>query len=230
MRTGLSGRSAYQLALDLPVRSLVGREDFFVTSANEAAVRLVDAWPQWTSPVQVVVGPAGAGKSHLANIWQTKVEASVLDAALLGEDDVPGLVSAGAVLIEDAPGEALNETAMFHLINMVREHGATMLVTSRQFPAHWNVGLPDLDSRLRAAGVVEIEAADDVLLRAVLVKLFADRQIAADEAVISYMLNRMERSLDAARSLVSRVDRQALAENARITRPFVAKIMTEARE
>ena len=219
-----------QLALDLPHRVATGREDFLVSAANEAAVAAVDRWPQWQAPVLVLVGAAGNGKSHLADVWRSRSGAASTTAAVLTRDAVPQLMQAGAVVVEDAPGSALDEVALFHLINMARESGGSILITSQRFPAQWGVELPDLVSRLKAAQVAELGDPDDALLRGVLVKLFADRQLQVGEAVISYMIMRMERSLDAAGSLVATIDEAALAQRADINRAFVARVMQQHSE
>ncbi len=161
----------------------------------------------------------------LAAAWQTLSGADQVGASALCEADVPQLLSKGALLIEDAPAADMQERALFHAFNLAREHSATILITTREFPTRWPVTLPDLVSRLRAADVAELLPPDDALLRGVLVKQFADRQIAVNERVISYMLTRMERSFDALRSLVDEIDRRALAERAEITRPFVSRVM-----
>lgn len=216
-----------QLALDLPHRAATGRDDFLVSAANEAAVATVDAWPEWPNPVLVLAGAPGSGKSHLADVWRARSRASLVAAPRLSRDDVPVLMEAGAVVVEDAPGAELDEVALFHLINLARETGGSILVTARDFPAQWKISLPDLRSRLNAAQVVALGDPDDALLRGVLVKLFADRQLAVGEPVISYMLTRMERSFDAARLLVAAIDERALAERAEITRSLAAKVMHE---
>jgi len=216
-----------QLALDLPHRAATGRDDFLVSAANEAAVAAVDAWPEWPNPVLVLAGAPGSGKSHLADVWRARSRASLVAASQLSSDAVPVLMEAGAVVVEDAPGANLDEVALFHLINLARETGGSILVTARDFPAQWQIALPDLRSRLNAAQVVALGDPDDALLRGVLVKLFADRQLAVGEPVISYMLTRMERSFDAARLLVAAIDERALAERAEITRSLAAKVMQE---
>lgn len=216
-----------QLALDLPHRAATGREDFLVSPSNEAAVAAVDRWPDWPSPVLVLVGPPGSGKSHLADVWRTRSGASLASATRLDRDRLPDLMQSGALVVEDAPGDALDEVALFHLINMARESRGAVLITSHHFPAQWDIALPDLRSRLKAAQVAQLGDPDDALLRGVLVKLFADRQLNVGEAVISYMIMRMERSLDAARQLVAAVDARALAERAEITRAFVARVMQD---
>jgi chromosomal replication initiation ATPase DnaA len=223
----LTPRKSSQLALDLPHRTATGRDDFLVSAANEAAVAAVDAWPDWPNPVLVLAGAPGSGKSHLADVWRARSRASLVSADRLSREAVPALMEPGAVVVEDAPGADLDEVALFHLINMARETGGSILMTARDFPAHWNIALPDLRSRLNAAQVVALGDPDDALLRGVLVKLFADRQLAVGEPVISYMVTRMERSFDAARLLVAAIDERALAEHAEITRSLAARVMQE---
>jgi chromosomal replication initiation ATPase DnaA len=220
-------RKADQLAFDLPHRAATGRDDFLVSAANEAAVAAVDAWPNWPNPVLVLAGEPGSGKSHLADVWRARSGARLVDASQLSRDAVPALLETHAVVVEDAPGSALDEVALFHLINLARETGGSILMTARKLPAQWNVSLPDLRSRLNAAQVVALGDPDDALLRGVLVKLFADRQLAVGEAVISYMVTRMERSFEAARLLVAAIDARALEERAEITRGLVARVMQE---
>lgn len=227
MRSGKAPQRPQQLVFDLPVRAAVGRLDFFVSIANEAAVGLIDRWPDWPASTLFLVGPPGSGKSHLARVWCGASGAALLDAGELSTETVPEALAGRALALEDAPGEGLDERAFFHLMNHAREHRACVLVTTQTLPALWPIGLADLSSRLRASPVAELKAPDDALLRAVLVKQFADRQIAVDEAVVSYLLSHMERSFDAARRLAAEIDARALAERSEVTRPFVARILSE---
>ncbi|MGI9415497.1 MAG: HdaA/DnaA family protein [Hyphomicrobiales bacterium] len=218
---------AAQLTLELPHDVALGAEDFFISGSNEHAYGLIEAWPDWPKRALVLSGPPGSGKTHLASIWQGRSGARTIASNDLIADIVPQLAGHSAIVIEDGPGAALDETALFHLLNLVGERDLALLITTTAYPAAWTVALPDLASRLRALPVVELNAPDEPLLRAVLVKLFADRQLAIDETVIAYMVARMERSIAAARRLVDLVDRAALAEQVSITRPFVARIMRD---
>ncbi len=218
---------AKQLALDLPFLTALGREDFFVSPANEQAVNAIDNWPHWPNPVQVLSGPPGSGKSHLARVWQTAAKANAITTSQLIVEDLPAHVSSGALVVEDLPGENLDQTALFHLINLTREEGSFLLLTAQAPPASWNLTLPDLKSRLAAAGSALLGEPDDTLLRAILIKQFADRQINIDEAIINYMVARMERSARAARDLVAEIDEQALRQKANVTRRFISGIMNQ---
>jgi chromosomal replication initiation ATPase DnaA len=216
---------ARQLLLELPHRPALGREDFLVSDANAAAAALIDAWPNWPSPTTVLVGPAGSGKTHLSEVWRLKSGAERHDAIA----KLPTEGEAFARLIENMPN-TIDDATLFHLINLAREQGGSILMTSRTSPATWNIALPDLASRLKAASVVAIGTPDDTLLRAVLVKHFADRQLAIDDSLIGYLAARMPRSLAAARTIVAEIDRAALETRAEITKPFVAAVLKQLSE
>ncbi len=220
----IAGRER-QLTLDLPQRPAFGRDDFLVSGSNAEAVAFIDRWPSWLVDTLILAGPAGSGKSHLAEVWRQLAKAETIAASMLSETSVPSLLSAGALVIEDAPGGALDERALFHLLNLAREQKSHLLIASRETPLAWGVRLPDLLSRLKTIPVAMLGPPDDALLRGVLVKLFADRQIVIGETVISYLMARMPRALAAARLLVDEIDRRALEEKAEITRTFVARLM-----
>lgn len=212
-----------QLPLPLGHAPQISRDDLLVSSSLEAAVAIVDGWPQWPSPVVVLVGPPGSGKSHLAAIWAQTSGASPIDLQPGGE--APEIAAGGPVLFEDADRRGFDETTLFHVINSVRENGTYLLVTARSRPAAWGVALPDLASRLKAVTVVEMSEPDDDLLGQVLMKLFADRQLFPDERLIAYLVARMERSLESAHRVVEDIDRLALARRTRISRSLAAEVL-----
>lgn len=215
-----------QLVLELPHRQALGRDDFLVTGSNSAAVALIDHWPDWPAHAAMIIGPPGSGKSHLVEVWRQRSKAARVQAIDVKVETAPEILLSGAAAIEDV-APPLNERGLFHLLNLAKQQDSSILLTAETRPEHWKIALPDLLSRLKAIPVLEILPPDDALLRGVLVKLFFDRQIAAAESTISFMLARMPRSLGAARLLVAEIDRRALEERAEVTRPFVAKVMSD---
>jgi chromosomal replication initiation ATPase DnaA len=214
-----------QLALNLPTEPRFGREDFLVSPSNQLAYDAVERWPNWPDPMMLLLGPTGAGKSHLAAIWAQQANARVLAASALPLADLPALAKAGAVLLEDVDNGRAVEREMFHLINLLRSSGGSLLMTARSWPDSWRVVLPDLLSRLRLAPAVEIAEPDDALVRAVLVKLFVDRQLRIDTSVVEYLAVRIERSLASARAIVEALDREALERGRAVTRPMAADVL-----
>jgi chromosomal replication initiation ATPase DnaA len=223
----IPSRDGRQLVLDLPLRPALGREDFLVAGSNVQAVEMIDRWPDWLNPALVIFGPAGCGKTHLAEVWRGRSGASVCCCDDLAVDLIPRLLSDGAVVVEDAPGHPPNERAMFHLLNAARESQAYVLMVSRRHPLTWKLELKDLISRLRAIPVAALSEPDDTLLRALLVKLFADRQLDADEQVLSYMVTHMERSGAAACELVAAMDRTSLERKSAVTRHLAAQVLRD---
>ena len=213
-----------QLALALPHAESFARDDFLTGSSNDAALATIERWPDWADRVLALTGPEGAGKSHLAAIWAEKAGARRVSARVLGETDLLGELATGALVVEDASAK-LDERSLFHLLNLVREEEGYLLLTSQSAPATWGVGLPDLASRLRALPVVAVSAPDDALLRAVMVKLFADRQLSVDESLIAYLATRIERSFAAARKAVEQLDREALRQKRGVTRALAAELL-----
>jgi chromosomal replication initiation ATPase DnaA len=216
---GVPAAAPVQLAFDLPARPALGREAFFVAGPNRLALALVDRWPRWPERRLAVAGPPGAGKTHLAHVWAARSGAAILAAAALPGLDPAAVAADAALVVEDADrpdapeagARRPAELALFHLANRLAAGGGSLLVTGREPPARWALGLPDLASRLAAAPVALIEPPDDALLAAVLVKLFADRGLLVGAEVIRFLVARIERSFGAAQAVVDRLDRLALA-------------------
>jgi chromosomal replication initiation ATPase DnaA len=228
---GLPDAGPRQLAFELDPRENFSRDDFLRGPGNAAALDLIESWPNWPVPVVALIGPEGSGKSHLAAIWAAAAGGRRLASGALDEAAVPAALSTGALAIERAGSDDLrdvDERAMFHLLNLAREQRAFVLLTARTAPAGWSIALADLASRLRALPVVTLAAPDDAMLRAVLVKLFADRQLAVDDGLIGYLMVRIERSFAAARRVVAALDREALRRQRPVTRALAYEILDSA--
>ncbi len=219
-----------QLAFDLTASGSTRREDLIESPANATAIAMIDAWPEWPGTVTVLAGPVGSGKTHIGTVWAKLSEAVVVDATGLNHESTEIFTQAGnglPVLIEDMGQGTVEETTLFHLINLIRENGGSCLITSRYWPKEWELKLPDLKSRLMAAQLVELQEPDDMLLKQVMMKLFADRQLQVDVSVIEYCALRMERSLETAARLVHAMDLIALSEKSVIGRKTAAKALAE---
>jgi chromosomal replication initiation ATPase DnaA len=215
-----------QLALALDHAESYAREDFVAGPGNEAALRLIESWPDWPANTIALIGPEGSGKTHLATLWAAAAGARVIAGRALGVAELPHALATGALVIEDAAA-ARDERALFHLLNLAREEDASLLLTARTAPAAWPVAIPDLASRLRAVPVATLHAPDDAMLRAVIVKVAADRQLALDEAVVRYVAHRIERSFAAARAAVITLDNEALRQGRPVTRALAAELFRE---
>lgn len=215
-----------QLPLNFETRAALGREDFLVSAANEAAVAWIDRWPNWPGPFLLIVGPQRSGKTHLSHVWAEKSGAATLTLADLAALDINAMshIASNPIVLEGL-GREMEEQKLFHLYNLVKEKGGFLLMTAREPVSEWALELPDLKSRMGAVQVVRIGEPDDALFGAVLLKLFTDRQLQVSPELLQYLITRLERSFEAANTIVEEIDRLSLAAKRDITIPLVRSIL-----
>jgi len=219
----MSGR---QLPLLLAADAAFGRADFVAGPGNETALAFIESWPGWPLHALAVFGPLGCGKTHLAHIWRGLSGADFVAPPF----DVAAL--AGRALVVETADVAARTApeGLLHLFNQVRETGGHLLLTATTPPARWNVGLPDLRSRLATVPALEVMAPDDALLAAVLVKHFSDRQLRPAPAVTDYLVARIERSFAAAGAVVAALDEAALAGRREINVALARTVLDSGRQ
>lgn len=211
-----------QLVLALDHAESYARDDFLSGPGNAAALTLIENWPDWPANAVALIGPEGSGKSHLASVWAEVSGARMTSGRALRQNDLLSELATGALVVEEAA--AADERALFHLINLAREEESFLLFTARAAPTLWPVAIADLASRLRALPVVSLQAPDDAMLRGVLMKLAADRQLELDESVVRYLLSHIERSFAAARAAVVALDNEALRQGRPVTRALASEL------
>ena len=214
-----------QLTFDLPVRPALGREDFLVSPANALAVATLDQPDLWPNGKLLLIGPEGAGKTHLAMVFAARTRAQVIEADDLAAADLP---EAAALVIENADtaaGDPDAETALFHLHNHMTGRGGLLLLTATRAPRDWGLTLPDLQSRMEATATATLLPPDDALLGAVLVKLFADRQLQVAPGFIRWLVRRIDRYFATARAVVAALDAEALATKRPINSTLAATLL-----
>ena len=214
-----------QLAFALPHAESFTRDNFLEGPANAAGLALIDSWPDWPNRIMQLVGPEGAGKSHLAAIWAEQAGARSTSAHALTAAAVPGALATGALVVDDLKSSDVDERALFHLLNLAHEEGASILITSRVPLSALQIELHDLRSRLRAIPTVLLLPPDDQLFRALIVKFCTDRQLGVDESVVSYLTTRIERSYAAVRQVVELLDAEALRLGRPVTRALAAELL-----
>lgn len=233
-----------QGVFDWPHAPSLERADFMTAACNRDALAWIDRWPRWPAPSMLICGPEGAGKTHLLHIWAAQAGARVIDAGQLrtvmlhdaaafgigestgddGNDENGGAlavdhVDAGA---DGGPGDPV---ALFHLYNMMHAAGGQLLLAARDGPDAWHWSSADLRSRIKAGVQVQLGAPDDALLGALLVKLFADRQLSPSPELLRYLLARMPRSCAAALRLAAILDRLGLQRHQPITVPLARQAL-----
>ena len=219
-----------QLSFSLPKKETLDRDNYFVSQANQGAVSLIEDWINWPSQKLILVGSEGSGKTHLGHLWAGEVGATIINATTLMEQQISEL-SKAPVLVEDINEIQRNqpvEIILFHLHNLLHSEGHSLLMTSQILPGRLSFSLKDLQSRIEASIIAKLHPVDDDLLGAILIKMFADRQIHFSDKLLTYVLSRVERSYTAAKLFVEEVDSKAMTESRVIGKRLVRDIL-EAR-
>jgi chromosomal replication initiation ATPase DnaA len=215
---------ARQCTLPFPFAQSYAPEDFFPGDSNAAALAWLEAPAAWPSLRLAVHGEAGTGKTHLLRYFAGRQGAAVMAAGGLRRFAPPP--EAPALGIDDAD-QVRDPEALLHVLNAAAERGSPVLLTARTPPAQWPFALPDLVSRLRAMPSVGLLPPDDGLLRAMLARLLAERQIAVPERVQAFLLARLPRTGNALRDAAARLDCYALAEGGPVTTKLAERVVAE---
>ncbi len=210
-----------QFPLNLEHAPSFASEDFLELPCNEEAVKLLQGWPLWSMHAMALIGPGGSGKSHLGHAWCLKSNA----IELTPKTDITGLGEGVNIFIDDADNGSFEEDMLFHVYNWTKETNGSLLITGKSSPTRWNIGLKDLKSRMATLQVATIGAPDDEALMMILSKLFADRQLVVDQALLQYLVLRMERSFECATRIVAEMDRLALAKMRKITKALAKEVL-----
>lgn len=221
------GDSMRQLALDLAHTPAQGEADFMVGDGNRLAHGRILAFPDWSEPLTLLLGPAKSGKSHLARIFADRAGARFAQVAAL-----EALATSGGnqpLIVEDADRLGYDETGLFHLLNQSLRDRRPILLTAREEVAQWPLSTQDVVSRVRRATAFSLELTDDIQLSQMFVKLFGDRQVAVDPKIIAYLVARMERSSEEAVLLADLMDRLALQKGTAVTRSIAAEALDRRR-
>ncbi len=217
-----------QLTFELPTKPALGRDAFFVSPSNALAVKQLENWQNWPQRMMVLVGPKGSGKTHLAHVWAEKADAKIINAATVTSENAPEQAQKEHVVIEDFEqvlGVPEREQAIFHFYNLMQSSSGSVLFTASRAPSHLDFQIRDLQSRMRALAIVALEEPDDRLLAAMLIKLFADRQINVGPELVPYLISRIDRSAFAVQSIVALLDDAALEKNRNVTRRLAAEVL-----
>jgi Bacterial dnaA protein len=199
----MAAMAQFGLPFDWPTKD--DGADFIVTSANEMAVRHLDAWGNWPVRSTLLVGPRKSGKSLLGRIF---------------------IARSGGRLIDDA--EARSEEELFHAWNEAQESRFPLLLISSNAPSEWSIALPDLRSRLHATPTVQIQMPDIDLMSALLVKALAKRGLVLMPDIANFAAAQIERSYIAVMRAADALDEASLSQKRAITHGLVKNALAQA--
>ncbi len=211
-----------QLAFPFPQHASYAAADFIPAACNAEAMAWLARPQDWPGGRLAVFGPAGSGKTHLLHVFAARSGGTLLPGEAVRH--LVEMPASGGLAVDDADA-APEPEALLHLLNAAAENGLPVLLAGREPPARWPTTLPDLASRLRAVTPVGLGQPDDGLLRALLARLLAERQLRVESLVQDYLLARLPRHGAALREAACRLDRVSLASGGAVTRNVAAEVL-----
>ena len=211
-----------QLLLKFPSRKGYSKEDFYVSSSNNEAFKLIESWPKWIKKAVNIFGPAGSGKTHLTSILKNKTSLITIESDKL-DDEIFFKFKLKEVLIIENLNENISENLLFSLYNVSLQDNKYLLITSKKPINKLNFKLVDLRSRLNSTTIIGIDLPSDELISVILSKNFSDRQIEVEKKHIDYIIKRIDRSYEKISQFISTIDKYSLKKSS----PFSLKLIKE---
>ncbi|MCL2474412.1 MAG: DnaA/Hda family protein [Alphaproteobacteria bacterium] len=220
-----------QIPLELPFTDAMETDNFLMTECNQEAVQWIQKWSEWEHTGLVIIGSPGSGKTHLTKLWLELSKGKKLTKLeLLEKSSMEITKDSPHIAIDDADiiaNDIKAEEKLFHLFNYLKEKQGSLLLTFKQEIPMIRFRLPDLSSRLLTLPVARLGYPDDVLLEALIIKQFHDRQISLDEGVLSYLITHAPRDAASVRSLIDKLDTESLTEQKKISIKLAKRVLTE---
>ena len=213
-----------QLYLKFPFKKNYLERDFYVSSSNYEAYKLIDNYPNWPGSKINLYGPSGCGKTYLANILDKKVSLIIIKSNLIDEKILSKIDKVDCVILDDF--ENKNDEEFFYtLINYLSQNNKHLIINSTKPISEYNVKLPDLKSRLSSFIQIGIGLPNDELLRIIISKTFSDKQIDLNERNFEYIIKNIDRSYEKIIKFINDVDNESLSSGKTINIKLIKKIL-----
>jgi len=211
-----------QLLLKFPSKQAYLKEDFYVSSSNNEAFKLIESWPKWIKKTVNIFGPQGSGKTHLVSMLKNKTSTSVVDSNKVN-DQIFFEFKLKEVLIIENLKENISENLLYSLYNVAQQDNKYFVLTSRKPINKFNFKSKDLKSRANSTTIIGIDLPSDELISVILSKNFSDKQIKVEKKHIDYVIKRIDRSYEKISQFISTIDKYSLKKGS----PFSLKLIKE---
>ena len=213
-----------QLIFNFPFTTNYFEEDFFVSSSNFEAYKLIETWPRWPSRNINIYGPSGCGKSHLANILKKKINSFFINASDVSNNSL-ALIKLKECLIIDNYENNIEENLLYTIINQTHQSNQYVIINSDQSINSLEIKLEDLKSRLNSFSKITIDLPTDDLIKVVLTKNFSDKQIQIDNKLIDFILKHINRSYEDIFNFIKKIDELSLSTGKSININLIKKVL-----
>ena len=216
-----------QLAFKFPFKTKYYEHDYYVSSNNFSAYRLIESWPNWPDKWVNIYGPKGCGKTHLANIFKKKINSIYIKAENFSAYEIISKIENEKCLIIDNYKNNIEEKEFYSVLNFLRQSNKYLIINSNLPIKKENVKLKDLRSRLGSFIDIGIDLPTDDLLRVIITKSFSDKQIDISPKVSEYIIKNIERSYEKVFKFIKEIDDLSLSSGKSININLIKKVLID---
>ncbi len=213
-----------QLVFKFPFKTTYYEKDFFVSSSNFEAYKLIESWPKWSSKQINIFGPSGCGKTHLINILSKKLKLLTINAKKFDET-INNLVEKFDCIVIENYNKNINENILYSFINQVKQFNKIIIINSSTSLKNFKIDLVDLKSRLSSFLEIKIDLPTDDLIRVIILKTFSDRQIDLGVKNLEFIIKNIERSYDKIFKFTKDIDNISLSTGKSININLIKKVL-----
>ena len=214
-----------QLVFKFPFKTKYYEQDYYVSSNNFSAYRLIESWPNWPGKWVNIFGPKGCGKTHLSNILKKKINLiHIIDAKKVDNETISKFEKLDCLIIDNYE-KNIDEKIFYSLLNQSKQSDSYLLVNSILPLGNIKFDLKDLRSRTESFINLGIELPTDDLLRVVISKSFSDKQIEITPKISDYIIKNIERSYEKVFKFIKEIDDLSLSSGKSININLIKKVL-----
>ena len=216
-----------QLIFKFPFSKKYYEQDFFVSSNNFSAYRLIESWPTWPGKWLNIFGSSGSGKTHLSKILEQKIDKiKLIDAKNINDEIIQDLNNLKFLIIENFENN-INEKLLYSILNQSKQLENYILINSISPVKNINFKLDDLKSRIDSFLYIGIELPTDDLLKVIISKTLSDKQININPKISDFIIKNVERSYEKMFKFLKDVDELSLSTGKSININLIKKVLNQ---
>ena len=216
-----------QLIFKFPFKTEYYKQDFYVSSNNFSAYKLIESWPNWPSKWLNVFGESGSGKTHLTKILEKKIKnAKIFIEKDINNNIIPLLENFECIIIDDFKNN-IDQKILYSLLNQSKQIEKYILINSLIPLKNFEFQTKDLRSRINSFLSMGINLPTDDLLKVIIMKSFSDKQVSLDSKLCDYIIKNVERSYEKIDKFLKDIDELSLSSGKSININLIKKVLNK---
>tara|TARA_B100000242_G_C42981896_1_gene455760 strand:- start:222 stop:878 length:657 start_codon:yes stop_codon:yes gene_type:complete len=216
-----------QLVFKFPFKTRYFEQDFFVSSNNFSAYKLIESWPNWPGKWVNIIGPTGSGKTHLSKILEKKIKKlKVIDETNVNEKIISELRHFDCLIIDNFKNK-IEDKLLYSILNQSKQLENFIVINSKLQLNKFEIKLKDLKSRFNSFIFIGIDLPTDDLLQVIISKSFSDKQINLNPKVSEYIVKNVDRSYEKMFKFLSDLDELSLSSGKSININLIKKVLNQ---